>query len=176
MLSRVGSKRARISTCRAHILVRKRASDLLRGISLATYLHIRINEEIERRPILQGLKINVAAGRELNAIFRQVAEIVFPLVGEAIGFGDVHRDPAAAFGQKPRPAMIAVNRALTALARYREAHLKLGRQLVAASHRNEQAVKVGAVAEFAVAGPERIAAAPTFALLAVLHVRVDQIV
>src|SRR5262249_48878116 len=114
------------------------------------------------------------------AVLRQVAEEVIRQPGvlapELVGLRDVHRHPGLAVRAELGPAVVAADRARAALGRQGEADLELGRQLVGAGQRDEQAVEVGAVAVAAAAPPDRVALPPARPLLAVLHVAVDYVV
>src|SRR5947207_1126172 len=72
--------------------------------------------------------------------------------------------------------MIAADSPFAAVARDGETHLKLRGNFLRSSQRNEEAVEIGAVAELAVARPDRVAVAPTDAFFAVLHMAIDDVV
>ena len=108
-----------------------------------------------------------------DAVFGQVAEIIILHLGKPVGFGNIDGNPALALGHEPGPAMIARYFPCTALVRNGKADLELAGDLLRPCQGNEQAVKVGAIAELAVASPHGIAVAPADAFLAVFHVAID---
>src|ERR1019366_7365128 len=116
--------------------------------------YIGMDEEIQGRPLLWRLQVDVAAGGEANAVFGQVAEVIVLQIRIAVRLGDIDGDPAALVGVEPSPAMVSADGALAVLSWDREAHLELGRDLVASRHRDEQAMKIGTVAKLAVTGPD----------------------
>src|SRR5208337_1422430 len=106
------------------------AEDLRARVDLAIDLDIGIDEVIQRRPCLFGNQVDVAAHREADAVWSQVAEIVILQLRVLIGLGDIDGNPALAVNQELGPAVVAPDLALATLHRKREAYLELGRYLV----------------------------------------------
>src|SRR5438046_2918386 len=69
------------------IPIREGPRHLLGRIRRAIDFDIGVNEEVQRRTVLARRQVDIAASRELNAVFGQVAEVVFLELGIAIGLG-----------------------------------------------------------------------------------------
>src|SRR5271166_7109780 len=89
--------------------------------------------------------------------------------------GDVHRNPADLWRVELSPTVIAGNVGLVLVLGERKADVEPGGNVVCAQHAYEWRVKIGAVAVLGVAGPHRVAAAPTGSGLVIAKSR-EQIV
>src|SRR5262249_31799893 len=117
----------------------------------------------------------VAADAEQDAVRAQVAEMLVAQRGVLVGLGNADGDPVPAVRLEPRPATVPVDLSLAALLRQPEPDLELGRQPPGTGQRDEQAVKVRAVATAALVSPEGVTPAPAHARLVVTHVAVHYV-
>src|SRR5688572_20502701 len=115
------SGRRRRTTSRSDVLEGELARDrVLRGL-FAVDLAVRVDEVVERLPLLLRHEVDVAAGGDLDAIDGQPAEVeldhVGARVGDLVGLADVDRHPAAAVGEELGPAVVPGDLALGLVAR-----------------------------------------------------------
>ena len=135
-----------------------------------------VNKIVEWFSSLARDEVQVAACRECDSVFGEIAEVVIFHFRVLVGFGDVGRNPVVLVGVEEGPAVVASDGSFSVSFGNWKTDFKASRQSFCTSQRNKQAVEVGAVSELAVAGPDGISVAVTWSRLVVLHVRVDSLV
>src|SRR5436305_11604569 len=67
------------------VLIPKHTRDLLLRVHTAVHFDVGIDEEVECRTLLAWFEVDVATGRELNAVLGQIAEVVILHLRKSVG-------------------------------------------------------------------------------------------
>src|SRR5579864_21987 len=140
-------------------------------VLFSPYLNIGIDEVVQRLALLRGVKFQVTPGRELYAvgIMRSEVIVLFRLMVPSLR--DIHRDPSVLRIEEFRPTMVTSNIGRRFVRRHLKSNLETRRNALRSRHRNEERVKISAVALLRVARIKDVASPPTRAGLVVAHVR-----
>ena len=79
------------------------------GPGFAVDFDVGVDEVVQRFAGLAGDQDEVAARREGQAVFGDVAEEVVLLLGVFVGFGNVDGNPAVILDEEVRPTVVTAN-------------------------------------------------------------------
>ena len=139
------------------------------GDGLAVEFSVGVNEVVERVTLLFGREAEVTAIGEENAVGIVSTEEIIAPGGIFRGFGSIDGNPAGSVEVELGPAVVAGDITFGFGFGERETDFEARGDARSAHHANEERVEIGAIAALGSAGPNCVAAAPTFAGLVVMH-------